>query len=188
MNEEVEFALMDAEERMEGAVNSLQGDLDGYRTGRASPNLLNKVTVELYGSDLKMNQVAVVSVPEPQQLAIRPYDVNTISAIERAIMKSDLGLTPNNDGKIIRLNMPRLTQERRRELTRQVGRRVEDAKVAVRNVRRDVMSDLRKLEKGKEITEDELHESAENLQKLTDKFVEQIDALGKAKSEEIMDV
>ena len=130
--------MQDAEGRMRGAVSSLEGDLAGYRTGRASPQLVERLEVEMYGQEMHLIQMAVISVPEPQQLAIRPYDVNSISAIERAILKSNLGLTPNNDGKIIRLNLPRLTEERRRDLTRLVGKRVEEAKVAVRNVRRDI--------------------------------------------------
>lgn len=184
----VEMFLEDGEQRMKGAISSLESDMDGYRTGRASPRLLDQVTVELYGADLNMNQVAVVSVPEPQQLAIRPFDINTIGAIERAIMKSDLGLNPNNDGKIIRLNMPRLTEQRRKDLSRLVGRRVEEGKVSVRNVRRDVMNDLRDLEKEKEITEDDYHRAMDRLQELTDKYTNLIDEKGKEKVDEIMEV
>ena len=132
----MEELLDDAEIRMKGAISSLDNDLNGFRTGRASPQLVEKLTVEMYGTQMVLNQMASISVPEPQQLAIRPYDVNSISAIERAIMKSDLGIMPNNDGKIIRLNMPRLSEQRRKELTKLAGRRVKDGKVAVRNVRR----------------------------------------------------
>lgn len=134
--------LQDAESRMRGAITSLEADLAAFRTGRASPHLLDKIVVEMYGVEMKMNQVAVVAAPEPQQLTVRPYDIKTISAIERAILKSDLGIMPNNDGKIIRLNIPRLSEERRRDLNRLVGRRVEEAKVAVRNVRRDTLNTM----------------------------------------------
>jgi ribosome recycling factor len=180
--------LQDAESRMEGAITSLDGDLAGYRTSRASPQLVEKLEVEMYGQEMHLIQMAVISVPEPQQLAIRPYDINSISAIERAIMKSNLGLTPNNDGKIIRLNLPRLTEERRRDLKKLVGQRVEDAKVAVRNVRRDAQNDLRDFEKESLITEDDLHKGQDDLQKLTDKYIGKIDELGSQKEKEIMEV
>ena len=180
--------LRDAEDRMNGAIKSLEEDLASFRTGRASPHLLDRIVVEVYGMEMHLNQIALISVPEPQQLGIRPYDAHTLGAIERAIFKSDLGLTPNNDGKIIRLNIPPLTEERRRQLTRLVGSRVEDAKVAVRNVRRDVQNDFRDLKKESMITEDELFEAQEDLQELTNKFIEKIDELGKAKTAEVMEV
>lgn len=180
--------LQDTESRMKGAIVSLQSDLGAYRTGRASPQLVERIMVEMYGVEMPLNQMAVISVPEPRQLAIRPYDVNSISAIERGIMKSDLGIMPNNDGKIIRLNLPRLTEERRRDLSRLVGRRVEEAKVAVRNVRRDVLNDLREFENESMITEDDLYKGQEDLQKVTDTYVKQIDEIGSAKEEEIMEV
>jgi ribosome recycling factor len=137
---------------------------------------------------MPLNQMAVISVPEPQQLAIRPYDANAISAIERAIMKSDLGIMPNNDGKVIRLNLPRLTEERRRELSRLVGKRVEEGKVAVRNVRRDALHDLRDFKNESIITEDDFYRGQDDLQELTDKYVKQIDELGNDKEAEIMEV
>ncbi|MCA9938790.1 MAG: ribosome recycling factor [Anaerolineales bacterium] len=180
--------LQDAEERMKGAIKSLEDDLASYRTGRASPHLLDRLMVEVYGMEMPLNQLALVSVPEPQQLGIRPFDARTLSAIERAIFKSDLGLTPNNDGKIIRLNIPMLTEERRRQLTRLVGGRVEDAKVAVRNVRRDVLNDFRDLKNESDITEDEFFRAQDQLDELTKKFVEKIDQLGRAKNAEIMEV
>jgi ribosome recycling factor len=180
--------LQEAETRMLAAVNALDSDLATYRTGRASPSLLNRVTVEAYGTEVGLNQVAVISVPEPQQLAIRPYDENILAQIERAIMKSDIGITPSNDGKIIRLNMPRLTEERRRELTKQVSRRVEEAKVAVRNIRRDILNDLREFEREKLITEDDLREGQEDLQELTDNYIARIDELGTQKESEIMEM
>ena len=180
--------LQDAESRMRGAIASLESDLAGYRTSRASPQLVEKLEVEMYGQIMNLIQMAVISVPEPQQLAIRPYDANAISAVERAIMKSNLGLMPNNDGKVIRLNLPRLTEERRRDLSKLVGRRVEDAKVAVRNVRRDILNDLREFKNESLVTEDEFFKGQDDLQALTDKYVNEIDDLGKQKEKEIMEV
>jgi ribosome recycling factor len=180
--------LYDTEDRMKGAVTSLEGDLAAFRTGRANPHLVDRITVDMYGVEMSLIQMAVISVPEPQQIAIRPYDANAISAIERAIMKSDLGIMPNNDGKVIRLNIPRLTEERRRDLSKLVGRRVENAKVAVRNVRRDTLNDIREFEREKLITEDDLHRGIDKLQDLTNAYVEKIDDIGKQKEAEIMEV
>lgn len=180
--------LQEAESRMRGAITSLEADVAGYRTGRASPQLIEKLEVEIYGQAMNLIQIAVISVPEPQQLAIRPYDASAISAIERAILKSNLGLMPNNDGKIIRLNLPRLTEERRRDLTKLLARRVEEAKVAVRNVRRDALNDLRDFKNESMITEDEFFRGQDELQELTDKYVSEIDSLGSQKEKEIMEV
>ena len=180
--------LQDAESRMKGAITSLESDLAGFRTGRANPALVDRIIVEMYGVEMELKQMAVISIPEPQQIAIRPYDANSVSAIERAIMKSDLGIMPNNDGKIIRLNIPRLTEERRRNLNRLVGRRVEEGKVAVRNVRRDVLNDLREFKNESLIPEDDFFRGQDELQELTNKYVTMIDALGKEKSAEIMEV
>ncbi len=180
--------LSDAESRMRGGVSALETDLQSYRSGRASPHLLDRLEVEVYGALLPLNQLAIVSVPEPQQLAIRPFDQNSVAAIERAILKSDLGLTPNNDGKIIRLNIPRLTEERRRDLTRLVGKRVEEAKVAVRNVRRDALNDLREMKDEKMISENQFYISQDDLQELTDKYTAEVDVLGQQKAAEIMEV
>ena len=180
--------LQEAESRMRGAITSLEADVAGYRTGRASPQLIEKLEVEIYGQAMNLIQIAVISVPEPQQLAIRPYDASSISAIERAILKSNLGLMPNNDGKIIRLNLPRLTEERRRDLTKLLARRVEEAKVAVRNVRRDALNDLRDFKNESMITEDEFFRGQDELQDLTDKYVSEIDSLGSQKEKEIMEV
>lgn len=180
--------LRDAETRMVGAVNALENDLATFRTGRASPHLLDRVKVEAYGAEVALNQVASVSVPEPQQLAIRPYDANILSEIERAILKSDIGITPSNDGKIIRLTMPRLTEERRRDLSRQVGRRVEEAKVAVRNIRRDALNDLREFKNETLIGEDAFYAAQDDLQELTDRYIEQIEEAGAEKEREIMEV
>lgn len=180
--------MKETKSRMDGAIASLDGDLAAYRTGRANPHLVDKIVVEYYGTEVPLNQMAVISVPEAQQIAIRPYDAGSISAIERAILKSDLGIMPNNDGKIIRLNIPRLTEERRRDLSRLVGKRVEEAKVAVRNVRRDALNDLRDFEKEKLITEDDLQRGIEELNELTNEYVKQIDDIGSAKEAEIMEV
>lgn len=180
--------LQDAKERMEGAIVSLEHDLDGFRTGRASPALVERLKVEAYGVEMELNQMAVISVPEAQQLAIRPYDAGTINAIERAILKSDLGIMPNNDGKIIRLNLPRLTEERRRDLTKLVKQRIEDGKVAARNVRRDALKDLRELKDEDMISEDEFYASQDSLDEVTKVYVEKIDEVGKRKIAEVMEV
>lgn len=184
----IKDALQEAETRMKGAIMSLEEDLSGYRTGRASPHLIERLPVEMYGVEMELKQMAVISVPEPAQLAIRPYDAGSLSAIERAIMKSDLGIMPNNDGKIIRLNIPRLTEERRRDLKKLIGKRVEEARVAVRNVRRSVLDDLREFEKEKMISEDDFYRGQDDLQELTNKFVGDIDEIGKRKEAEIMEV
>jgi ribosome recycling factor len=184
----IDELLQDAEGRMKGAVTSLEGDLAAYRTGRANPHLVDRIMVEFYGVEMKLQQMAVISVPEPQQIAIRPYDANAVTAIERAIMKSDLGIMPNTDGKIIRLNIPRLTEERRRNLKRLIGRRVEEGKVSVRNVRRDILNDLREFKNESLIPEDDFFRGQNDLQELTTKYVDKISAIGKEKESEIMEV
>jgi ribosome recycling factor len=178
----------EAEERMKGALEALEEDLAGIRTGRASPALIEKLSVEYYGMPTPLIQLATISVPESRMLLIRPFDATTLRNIERAIMASDLGLTPNNDGKVIRLNLPPLTEERRRDLVKLVHNRLEEARVAVRNVRRDMIKDLREYEHEKLISEDELEEGEENLQKLTDKYIELVNEVGVRKEKEIMEV
>jgi ribosome recycling factor len=178
----------EAEERMRGAVEALEEDLAGIRTGRASPALVEKLSVEYYGMPTPLMQLATISVPESRMLLIRPFDGTTLRAIERSILASDLGLTPNNDGKVIRLNLPPLTEERRHDLVKLVHNRLEEARVAVRNVRRDGIKDLREFEHEKLISEDELKEGEENLQKLTDKYIEVVNELGVRKEKEIMEV
>lgn len=180
--------MREAKSRMNGAITSLESDLAAFRTGRASTKLIEHLKVEQYGVEMHLNQMAVISVPEPQQLAIRPYDRSSMNAIEKAIMKSDLGIMPNNDGQVIRLNIPRLTEERRRDLTRIVGRRIEEAKVAVRNVRRDLNHDLKELKDEKLIPEDDFTRGEKQLQEITDSFIAQIDEIGRAKEAEIMEV
>jgi ribosome recycling factor len=181
-------ALHDGETRMKGAVQALEEDLAGIRTGRASPALVEKLPIEYYGSLTPLIQLSTISVPESRSLLIKPFDASTIKAIERAIMASDLGLTPNNDGKTIRLNLPSLTEERRRDLVKVVHHRLEDSRVAVRNVRRDVMKDLHEFEEEKIISEDELKRGETELQKLTDKYIEEVSAVGARKEKEIMEV
>lgn len=184
----IKETIKDAETRMKGAINSLEEDLNGIRTGRAHPGLIEKLMVEYYGVLTPLNQLATISVPEPRQLMIRPFDASTIKVIERAIIASDLGLTPNNDGKVIRLNLPILTEERRRDLVKVTNNRLEDARVACRNVRRDIIKDLREFEKEKLISEDELKNAEEELQKVIDRFILEIDKIGTNKTDEIMEV
>ncbi|RPJ40210.1 MAG: ribosome recycling factor, partial [Chloroflexi bacterium] len=167
---------------------SLEDDLTGIRTGRASPALVERLQVEYYGAPVPLVQLASISVPDPRALLIRPFDATSLKAIERGILASDLGLTPNNDGKVIRLNLPPLTEERRRDLVKVVHNRLEEARIAVRNIRRDLIKDLREFEKEKMISEDDLKKAEEELQKLTDKVVQQIDSIGQHKEKEIMEV
>ena len=180
--------LKDVKLRMGKAVESLQNDLMTMRTGRASPALVERVRVDYYGVGTPLNQLATISAPEPRLLTIKPWDASVISDIEKALMKSDLGLTPSNDGHIIRLSIPRLTEERRLELLKLVKRRVEEGKVALRNIRREGIDDLRELEKEKMISEDEMFGGRDNLQKMTDDFAKRMDEIGKAKEEEVMEV
>jgi ribosome recycling factor len=178
----------EAETRMRGAVQALEEDLAGIRTGRAHPALIEKLPVEYYGNPTPLIQLASIGVPEPRTLLIRPFDPSTLNNIERAIQSSDLGLTPNNDGKTIRLNLPQLTEERRRELVKVVHNRVEEARVAVRNVRRDLIKDLREFENEKMISEDERMRGEDKLQEITDKYIEEINAIGDRKEKEILEV
>lgn len=178
--------LADAVDRMEKALESLRADLRSIRTGRASPALLDRITVDYYSMPTPLQQLATISVPEGQTLLIRPYSPSDLGAIEKAISKSDLGLTPNNDGQQIRLNIPPLTEERRRELTKTVSRRAEEARVAVRNIRRDAIHDLREMEKESMISEDELHRGQERIQQKTDDYVKHVDEIAHEKDVEIM--
>jgi len=178
----------EAESRMRGAIQALEEDLAGIRTGRATPALVERLPIEYYGSPTPLIQLASISVPEPRSLLIRPFDATTLKAIERSILTSDLGLTPNNDGKSIRLNLPPLTEERRRALVKVVHNRLEEARVAVRNVRRDSIKDLREFENEKMISEDDLKRGEEEIQKITDRMVEEINAVGERKEKEILEV
>ena len=177
--------LKDTEERMNKAVDALRDSLVTIRTGRASPALVERLPVEYYGTPTPLNQLATISIPEPRLLTIRPWDPTALADIEKAILKSELGLTPSNDGKIIRLTIPRLTEERRQELVKIVGRRVEEGKVAIRNIRRDAIEDLRELESEKLISEDEFYRAKDDVQEVTNEFVVKMDEIGRDKEREI---
>ena len=184
----IEEVLTEAKMAMNKSVEALQSDLAAMRTGRASTGLVNKLLVEYYGTPTMLQELALISVPEPQLIAIRPYDPGALKHIERAIMQSDLGMTPNNDGKIIRLQVPTLTEERRRNLVKAAAKRVEEARVSVRNTRRDKLEDLRAFEKEKMISEDDFYSGRDRLQHLTDDYIKKVDDLGAAKEKEILEV
>ena len=184
----IDEVLGELRQRMARSVEVLQEDLMGIRTGRASPALVEKLQVEYYGTMTSLNQMASIAAPEPRLLVIRPWDPSALQDIERAILKSDLSLTPMNDGKLIRLNIPRLTEERRRELVKVVARRVEEARVAIRNLRRDALQDLKDFEKEKMISEDDFFRGKEKVQELTDEFIEKVDKIGKRKEAEVMEI
>jgi ribosome recycling factor len=180
--------LKEAETRMHAAIQNLIDDLAGIRTGRASPALVEKLPVEYYGAPTPLVQLASISVPEPRSLLIKPFDPTSLKNIERAILVSELGLTPNNDGKQIRLNLPALTEDRRRELVKVVHNRLEESRIAVRNIRRDLHNDMREFEKEKLISKDDLERGEDELQKVTDRFIEDINKHGQHKEQEIMEV
>ncbi len=180
--------LTSAESRMRSTLQVLHDDLNAIRTGRANPALVEKLAVEYYGAPTPLMQLASISVPEPRTITIKPFDASTLKAIEKAILASDLGLNPNSDGKVIHLNLPPLTEERRRELVKHVHHRLEEARIAIRNIRRDAHNDMRDFEKEKLISEDELKRGEEELQKLTDRFIEEIAEQGRRKEAEIMEV
>jgi ribosome recycling factor len=179
--------IQNAEERMKKAIEALKRELSSLRAGRATPSLLDKIQVDYYGTPTPLNQVGTISTPDPRTLVIQPWDKSVLDAVEKAIQKSDLGLTPNNDGNIIRINIPPLTEERRTELVKMTRKYGEDAKVAVRNVRRDANDEIRKLEKG-ELSEDESRRLQDEIQKLTDRYVKEVDQVLAAKEKEIMEV
>ncbi|MBW8011367.1 MAG: ribosome recycling factor [Chloroflexi bacterium] len=181
-------ALREAEEIMKASIQALEDDLAAIRTGRAAPALVEKIPVEYYGQPTPLLQLASISVPEPRSLLIKPFDAASLKDIERAIQVSDLGLTPNNDGKSIRLNLPALNEERRRELVKIVNNRLEQARVSVRNVRRDSIKDMREFEQEKLISIDDLKRGEDDTQKLTDEYVEEINVIGDHKEKEIMEV
>lgn len=187
-DELIRETVKDAEGRMKGAITALEEDLAGIRTGRATPALVEKMPVDYYGMPTPLMQLASISVPEARSLMIKPFDPSTVKTIEKAILASELGITPNNDGKVIRLNLPPLTEERRRDLVKLVHSRLEDSRIAVRNIRRDLIKDLRDFEKEKMISEDDLNVGIEDLQKLTDHIITEIDATGLKKEKEIMEV
>ena len=176
------------EEKMEKTLNNLLEEYAGIRAGRANPNVLNKITVDYYGMPTPLQQVGNISVPEPRLLQIQPWDTSLLKAIEKAINMSELGINPNNDGKVIRLVFPELTEERRKELTKDVKKKAEASKVALRNIRRDALDHFKKAEKAKEITEDQLKDLEDDTQKLTDKYVAEVDAKCESKSKDILTV
>lgn len=176
------------EERMKGAIEALKKDFAGIRTGRASLALLEPIVVDYYGTPTPLPQVASMSVPESRTILIQPWEPKLLSGIERAILKSDLGLTPTNDGKVVRINIPTLTEERRKQLVKVVHKRAEEARVAVRNVRRDINEELKKLEKQKQMSEDDLKKSLDETQKLTDLYIKKVDEALQHKEKEIMEV
>lgn len=180
--------IQETKERMEKSIASYTRQLATIRAGRANASMLDRIQVDYYGAPTPLNQMAGISVPEPRLLVIQPYDKTTLEAIEKEILQSDIGITPSNDGNLIRLAVPALTEERRKELVKEVGKEAEDAKVAVRNIRRDANDELKKLEKDAEITEDELHRHTEAVQTVTDDYIKKIDALAKEKEEEIMEI
>lgn len=177
-----------AEDKLKKSLEALKKDYGTLRAGRATPSLLDKVMVDYYGTPTPVNQIANVTVPEPRMLMIKPYDKGSLKEIERAIQKSDLGLTPNSDGIAIRLAIPQPTQERRKELVKVVNKKAEDAKVAMRNIRRDANEAIKKLEKSKEITEDDRKESQDKIQKLLDKYIKLVDSTKTTKEKEVMEV
>lgn len=184
----IKETVKETEARMKAAIQALEDDLSGIRTGRASPTLVEKLPVEYYGMPTPLMQLASIGAPEARVILIRPFDPSTIKAIEKAILASELGLTPNNDGKVIRLNIPPLTEDRRRDLAKIVHARLEESRVSIRNIRRDVLKDLREFEKEKMISEDELKLGEEEMQKITDKFIALIESTGDKKEKEIMEV
>ena len=180
--------LADAEDRMAKAVEALRRELATVRTGRANPALVDHLRVDYYGTPTPLKQLASVMVPEARLLTIQPWDKGSLTAIEKAIQKSDLGLNPTNDGSLIRLAIPPLTEERRRELVRMVHKKVEEGRVAIRNIRRDAHSMLRDLLHDKEISEDQEHNAQEELQKVTDRFIAEADKVGQEKEQELLEV
>lgn len=176
------------ESRMSKTIDSLTESLQSIRAGRANTSLLDRIYVDYYGQQSPLNQVASLSAPEARLLAIQPWDASLIPEIEKAIQKSDLGITPSNDGKIIRLVIPQLTEERRKDLTKLVGKYAEEAKVSIRNIRRDAMEDIKKAEKAKEISEDDRKTYEEDIQKLTDKYIKDVDGVAADKEKELMEI
>jgi ribosome recycling factor len=184
----IEDLMADARERMSKSVESVKAEMSTVRTGRASPHLLDRIVVDYYGAETPLNQLANIATTDARLLTLTPYDKSSIPAIEKAILEADVGLTPNNDGSVVRLQVPELTEERRKEMVRIVHSVAEDGRVAVRNIRRDVMGDLRELKDEGEVGEDDEHRAETELQKVTDGAVSEIDALMKGKEEEILKV
>jgi ribosome recycling factor len=184
----IDGVISSCEHRMHTAIDVLKRELGGIRAGRANPTLVERITVEYYGTATPLSQLATVSVPEPRVLVIQPWDKTQVGAVAKAIQKSDLGITPSSDANVVRLVIPPLTEERRRELVKQVHRRAEEAKVAIRNCRRDAQEDLRKLQKEQHLSEDDVKRSQERLQKLTDGMIAQVDDTAARKEREVQEV
>ena len=182
----IEDFLTDAKRRMDRSIETTRGEFASVRTGRASTALLDRITVDYYGTPTPLKNIATISTPEPRLLSLQPFDPSSIKAIERAIQESDLGLTPSNDGKVIRLPIPALTTERRKELVKNTKKMGEDAKVALRNVRRDANDQFKKLKNDKQLPEDEAHKAQDEVQKITDEFIKKVDHLAADKEQEIM--
>jgi ribosome recycling factor len=180
--------LSATEQKMGRAVEAMQRDFHGIRTGRASTSLVERIHVDYYGTETPLNQLAGISVPESHQIVIQPWDRGVLGAIEKAIMKSDLGLVPNVDGTVVRLNIPQLTEERRKDLVRVVHKRMEEARVEIRNLRREAADVLKKEERDGEVGADEAHRQLEALQRTTDRFVGEVDRLGQQKEQEVLEV
>jgi ribosome recycling factor len=180
--------LKDVEKRMIGAVEAFQAELAKLRTGRASLALVDGITVDYYGSQTPLNQVAALSVPDPTTITIAPWEPKVLAEVEKAILRSNLGLTPNNDGKVVRLNIPPLTEERRKELAKVANDVAETARNEVRQIRRDGNDTIKKLEKDKEISEDQMHDGQDQVQKLTDTYIDKVNSILKKKEEEVMEV
>jgi len=180
--------LADADQKMARAIEAMERDLQGIRTGRASTSLVERITVDYYGTQTPLNQLASISVPETHQIVIQPWDRGVLGAIEKAITKSDIGLTPNVDGTVVRLNIPPLTEERRKDLVRVVHKRMEEARVEIRNVRRDAADQLKKEERDGTVGSDESHRQLDQLQKTTDRHIAEVDRRGEAKEQEVLEV
>lgn len=184
----IERILKDVDSRMQKTINALTHELSTIRTGRASPALVEHIKADYHGIATPINQMASISTPEPRLILIQPWDKSTLKEIEKAILKSDIGLNPSNDGNVIRITLPPLTEERRKELIKVVHKRLEDARIALRNLRRDGLEELRKAEKNKEISQDDLLRASDKLQKLIDSYIEKVDKAGKVKESEILEV
>jgi len=183
-----EKQLLETRHKMKAAIEHTQAEFASIRTGRANPALLDKITVNYYGTNVPVNQVANISAPEPRLLVIAPWDKSMVPEIQKAITSSDLGLNPSSDGSLLRIPLPALTEERRKDLVKVVGKKTEEGKIAIRNIRREAIEELRKREKKHEISEDDLHRVQDEVQKLTDEFVAELDELHSAKEEELMEV
>lgn len=184
----MKLALNDFEAKMKKTISAYEEELDGIRAGRANPSVLNRVTVDYYGAATPISQVADVKAVDAQTLVITPWDMSILKGIEKAILASDVGITPMNDGKVLRLAFPKLTEERRRELTKQVSKTGEDAKVAIRNIRRDANDKIKAMKKNSEMTEDEVKESEKSVQDLTDKYIKNIDDISQSKEKELLSI